>query len=205
MMKVLNNSGYQFILASQSPRRQMLLRELGLSFDIKVKPTDEAFPAHLVCEEIALHICRAKADAFDFDDLPVNSLLITADTIVWLDNECIGKPADEAEARLMLGRLSGKKHTVATGVCLRTVDKSTSFFVNTDVYFRKLETDEIDFYVHNFKPLDKAGAYGIQEWIGYIGVERIDGSYYNVMGLPVQRLYCELNKFIENTDELNRL
>ena len=195
-MKDLNNSGYHFILASQSPRRQFLLGEIGLEFEIQVKTTDETYPDHLLCEEIALHVSRVKAEAFSFNELPPDSLVITADTIVWLEGECIGKPDDEAHAREMLGKLSGKKHTVATGVCLRTRDKEHLFYVNTDVYFRKLEPEEIDYYVQHYKPFDKAGAYGIQEWIGYIGVERIDGSYYNVMGLPVQRLYCELKQFI---------
>lgn len=195
-MNDLNNSGYHFILASQSPRRQFLLNEIGLRFEILVKTTDETFPAHLLCEEIALHVSRVKADAFSFDELPVNSLVITADTIVWLEGECIGKPDDEDHAKEMLAKLSGKRHTVSTGVCLRTREKEHSFFVNTDVFFRKLDPVEIEYYVKQYKPFDKAGAYGIQEWIGYIGVERIEGSYFNVMGLPVQRLYCELQKFI---------
>ncbi len=129
--------------------------------------------------------------------LPANTLLITADTIVWLDGECIGKPLDEQDAKIMLLKLSGKRHTVATGVCLRTRERQHSFFVNTEVFFRQLEPDEIDYYVAHYQPLDKAGAYGIQEWIGYIGVERIEGSYFNVMGLPVQRLYTELKQFIQ--------
>ncbi len=192
----LNHSGYHFILASQSPRRHFLLTETGLDFEVLVKPTDETYPDGLVCEEIALYVSKVKAEVFDFDQLPQNTLLITADTIVWLEGECIGKPVDARDARLMLAKLSGKKHTVATGVCLRTHDRFHSFYVNTDVYFRKLETAEIDYYVDKFKPLDKAGAYGVQEWIGYVGVERIEGSYFNVMGLPVQRLYCELKQFI---------
>ncbi len=196
-MSDLNNSGYHFILASQSPRRHFLLGEIGLKFEIQVKSTEENYPAELECEDIALYVSRAKSEVFDFNELPQNALVITADTIVWLEGECIGKPADEDEARKMLGKLSGKKHTVATGVCLRTRDRFHSFYVNTDVYFRELKPNEIDYYVAHFKPLDKAGAYGIQEWIGYIGVERIDGSYFNVMGLPVQRLYCELQKFIQ--------
>jgi len=197
-MKDLNNSGYHFILASQSPRRQFLLGEIGLDFDILVKSIDETYPEHLLCEEIALHVSRVKADAFNFDELPVNSLIITADTIVWLDGECIGKPDDEVHAIEMLGKLSGKRHTVSTGVCLRTRTMEHSFFVNTDVLFRILDPEEIEYYVQTYKPFDKAGAYGIQEWIGYIGVERIEGSYFNVMGLPVQRLYCELKKFVSN-------
>ncbi len=196
IMLNLNNSGFHFILASQSPRRQFLLYEIGLNFEIRVKSTDESYPPELLCEEIALFVSKAKSDEFDFDELPDNSVVITADTIVWLEGECIGKPVDEADAIEMLGRLSGKKHTVATGVCLRTRDRFHMFHVNTDVYFRRLEPAEIAYYVTNYRPLDKAGAYGIQEWIGYIGVERIEGSYFNVMGLPVQRLYCELQQFL---------
>lgn len=192
----LNRSGYRFILASQSPRRHFLLTETGLDFKVMVKSTDESYPEGLVCEQIALYVSKVKAEVFDFDQLPENALLITADTIVWLEGECIGKPLDEEDARLMLTRLSGKRHTVATGVCFRTRDRFHSFHVNTDVCFRHLEPEEIGYYVDKYKPLDKAGAYGIQEWIGYIGVERIEGSYFNVMGLPVQRLYCELKQFI---------
>jgi septum formation protein len=151
----------------------------------------------LKAEEIAVYVSKEKAMQFDFSELPHNTLLITADTIVWLDNETIGKPGDAAEAKRMLTKLSGKKHMVATGICFRTIDRFHSFFVNTDVYFRDLEDHEINYYVDNYKPFDKAGAYGIQEWIGYIGVERIDGSYFNVMGFPVQQIYTELKKFIE--------
>ncbi len=194
----LNNSGFYFILASQSPRRQFLLHETGLEFEVIVKPTDEEFPPHLVAEEIALFVSRHKSMAFDFNELPPNALVITADTIVWLDNESIGKPASLAEAKQMLMKLSGRKHLVSTGVCFRTATRFHEFYVNTDVYFRKLEEHEVDYYVNEFKPLDKAGAYGVQEWIGYVGVERIDGSYYNVMGLPVQRLYVELKHFLES-------
>ncbi|HPF65798.1 Maf family nucleotide pyrophosphatase [Lentimicrobium sp.] len=194
----LNNSGFHFILASRSPRRKFLLSETGLNFEVLVIETAENYPENLVCEQIALHVSREKALAFDMYALPANALLIAADTIVWLDGVCIGKPLDEQDARIMLGKLSGKRHTVATGVCLRTRDRMHSFFVNTEVFFRRLEPDEIDYYVKHYKPLDKAGAYGIQEWIGYIGVERIEGSYFNVMGLPVQRLYCELKQFIQN-------
>lgn len=193
----LNNSGFRFILASQSPRRQFLLHETGLEFEVQVKPTDEEFPSNLEAEEIALFVSRHKAMQFDFNELPGNALVITADTIVWLDNETIGKPIDAADAKLMLRKLSGRKHMVSTGVCFRTKDLFHSFFVNTDVYFRHLEDHEIDYYVDNYKPFDKAGAYGVQEWIGYVGVERIEGSYFNVMGLPVQRVYVELKKFLE--------
>lgn len=194
----LNNSGFHFILASQSPRRQFLLHETGLEFEVIVKSTDETHPLHLAAEEIALHVSKGKADAFNFDELPENALLITADTIVWLDGESIGKPTSVEDAKEMLSKLSGKKHVVSTGVCFKTAEKFHSFHVNTDVYFRPLESSEIDYYIENYKPFDKAGAYGVQEWIGYVGVEKIVGSYYNVMGLPVQRVYVELKKFIES-------
>lgn len=194
----LNESGFRFILASQSPRRQFLLKETGLKFEVVVKSTDETHPLELKAEEIALHVSKGKAYAFDFAELPANALLITADTIVWLDEESIGKPSSVEEAKEMLTKLSGKKHMVSTGVCFRTAQRFHSFHVNTDVYFRQLEESEIDYYIENYKPFDKAGAYGVQEWIGYVGVEKIVGSYFNVMGLPVQRVYVELKKFIES-------
>lgn len=194
----LNNTGYHFILGSQSPRRQFLLHETGLDFEVLVKPIEEIFPPSLKAERIALHVSKEKAMAFDFSELPSKSLIITADTIVWFDDEKFGKPLSHQEAKGMLRKLSGRKHVVSTGVCFRTIDKLHTFYVNTDVYFRSLKDDEIDYYIDTFKPYDKAGAYGIQEWIGYIGVERIDGSYFNVMGLPVQRVYVELQKFIDN-------
>lgn len=193
----LNNSGYHFILGSQSPRRQFLLHETGLNFEVLVKPIVEIFPANLKAEEIALYVSKEKAMAFDLNELPDKSLIITADTIVWFDDKKFGKPLSHTEAKTMLQKLSGRKHVVSTGVCFRTIDRLHTFYVNTDVYFKNLEEDEIDYYIDTFKPYDKAGAYGIQEWIGYVGVERIDGSYFNVMGLPVQRVYAELQKFID--------
>ena len=194
----LNNSGYHFILGSQSPRRQFLLHETGLDFEVLVKPIVEIFPANLKAEEIALYVSKEKAMVFDLNELPDKSLIITADTIVWFDDKKFGKPLSHTEAKTMLQKLSGRKHVVSTGVCFRTIDRLHTFYVNTDVYFRNLEEDEIDYYIDTFKPYDKAGAYGIQEWIGYVGVERIDGSYFNVMGLPVQRVYAELQKFINH-------
>lgn len=199
-MTDLNNSGYHFILASQSPRRQMLLKELNLDFEILVKPTDEFYPQHLQREAIALYVSKKKAAAFDPSSLGDKTLVITADTIVWLNGECIGKPENEEDAIQMLTKLSGNVHSVYTGVCLLTRERFHSFSVCTDVYFKKLSPEEITYYVSHYKPFDKAGAYGIQEWIGYIGIERIEGSYYNVMGLPVQRLYCELKKFLAAGD-----
>jgi len=197
-MIYLNNSGYHFILGSQSPRRQFLLHETGLDFEVLVKPIVEIFPANLKAEEIALYVSKEKAMVFDLNELPDKSLIITADTIVWFDDKKFGKPLSHTEAKTMLQKLSGRKHVVSTGVCFRTIDRLHTFYVNTDVYFRNLEEDEIDYYIDTFKPYDKAGAYGIQEWIGYVGVERIDGSYFNVMGLPVQRVYAELQKFINH-------
>lgn len=198
----LNNSGFHIILASQSPRRQFLLHEVGLNFEVIVKPTEEDYPAHLQGEEIALFVSRHKAMQFDFADLPEKALVITADTTVWLNGEVINKPAGLSEAKAMLRKLSGNKHMVSTGVCFRTVERFHTFFVNTDVWFRELTDEEIEYYVDKYKPLDKAGAYGVQEWIGYVGVERIEGSYFNVMGLPVQRVYVELKKFIESHSQL---
>ncbi len=193
----LNSSSFNIILASQSPRRQFLLHETGLEFEVLVKPTDEFFPPDLKAHEIALYVSEQKAMAFDFEELPPNALLITADTIVWLEGQIIGKPKDSVEAKEILTKLSGRNHTVCTGICFRTAKNTHSFHVNTEVYFRKLDEQEIDYYIEHYKPFDKAGAYGVQEWIGYIGVERIDGSYFNVMGLPTQRVYLELKKFIE--------
>jgi septum formation protein len=185
---------FQFILASKSPRRQYLLRELGLPFTIETKDVDESFPEHLVREEIPLYLCRKKADAFE-GKLEDKTILITADTIVWINNHALNKPGDEEEARIMLRELSGNRHEVYTGVCLKSAKKEVAFSVKTDVYFKELTDGEINFYVSTFKPLDKAGAYGAQEWIGYVGVERIEGSYFNVMGLPVKEMYEELVKF----------
>lgn len=195
-MTELNNIGYHFILASKSPRRQMLLKELNLDFEIEVRPTDESHPPHLQGEEIVLYISKKKAEAFDPSSLSDKTIVITADTVVWLNGESLAKPANEDEAIQMLTKLSGNKHTVYTGVCLLTHDRLHSFYVGTDVFFKTLSMEEILYYVTKYKPFDKAGAYGIQEWIGYIGIERIEGSYYNVMGLPVQRLYCELKQFL---------
>lgn len=195
-MSHLNNSPFHIILASQSPRRQMLLTEAGVHYEVRVIPTAETYPESLDRDEIAMYIASKKAEAFDFNTLPEKALIITADTIVWLDGESIAKPATDTEAKAMLRKISGKTHTVSTGVCLKTADRMRLFFVNTEVTFRELKQDEISFYVEKYKPYDKAGAYGIQEWIGYVGVERIKGSYTNVMGLPVQRVYLELEKFI---------
>lgn len=186
---------YKIILASNSPRRKELLSDLDLEYDIVVLPDiDESYPQDIKKEEVAVYIAEKKAKAYTSLLVP-NSLVITADTIVVLGEKILGKPIDEADAKDMLRQLSGKTHQVVTGVCLTTLEKQRSFSVISDVRFSELNNSEIEYYVSKYKPLDKAGAYGIQEWIGYVGVEYISGSYFNVMGLPVQRLYQELKKF----------
>ncbi len=194
-MLLKNLEKYRIILASGSPRRHALLAELGIDFDIDVRPVEEAYPTHLKGEEIALYLSRMKADAFETGFFNEKTLLITADTIVCIDGKVLGKPGSREEAIETLWQLSGKMHQVMTGICLRSKEKEKSFSVSTDVYFKELNEDEIAYYVDHFQPYDKAGAYGIQEWIGIIGIEKIDGSFYNVMGLPVQKLYEELRKF----------
>ena len=185
---------YRVVLASKSPRRQALLKEIVPEFSIMLRDTAETYPPTLVGAQIVEHLAGLKAAAFE-GELADDQLIITADTIVWLDGSVLGKPKGRSEAIDMLQRLSGRKHTVYTGVCLKTTQKTNVFSVATDVFFRQLDQSEITYYVDTYKPFDKAGSYGIQEWIGYVGVERIEGSYFNVMGLPVQRLYQELKKF----------
>lgn len=182
----------KIVLASNSPRRRELLRGLGLDFKVEIiKGIAEGYPEGLPIEEIPLYISREKAAAYKVD---VDELLITADTIVALGGEIMGKPEDATDARRMLRELSGKTHHVVTGVCLTTASGQKAFSETTAVTFRELADDEIDYYITHDKPFDKAGAYGIQEWIGYVGVTRIDGSFYNVMGLPVERVYEELRR-----------
>ncbi|MCX6312362.1 MAG: Maf family nucleotide pyrophosphatase [Bacteroidetes bacterium] len=185
---------FRFILASKSPRRQYLLRELGIDFELETKEVDESFPEHLERDEIPLFLSRKKADAFE-RELDENTIVITADTIVWINGHVLNKPQDAEDAKVMLMELSGNKHEVYTGVCLKSSKKEISFSVKTDVFFKELTEGEIDFYIATYKPFDKAGAYGAQEFIGYIGMERIEGSYFNVMGLPVKEMYEELCKF----------
>jgi septum formation protein len=191
---MLNLEKYDIILGSQSPRRQELLRGLNLKFRVLTIDVDETYPPNLKREDIPLYIAQKKAEAYK-DILSNNSLLITADTIVWCDDKVFGKPKDKDDAVRMLKQLSGKMHQVITGVCINSVNKSRVFDVITNVKFAVFSDEEIRFYVENYNPLDKAGAYGIQEWIGFMGVESIDGSFYNVMGLPVQRLYGELKNW----------
>ncbi len=182
------------ILASNSPRRRELLKGLGLDFEVRVLPgIDESYPSELREGDIPLYISRKKADAYR-SRLTPDELLITADTIVWLHGEVLEKPQDDADACRMLRKLSGQTHQVFTGVCLTTIDRQVSFSCCSDVTFANLTEEEIQHYVRTYRPLDKAGAYGVQEWIGYIGVERIEGSFFNVVGLPVQRLYQALKQ-----------
>lgn len=187
---------YEILLASHSPRRALLMEELGIPYRVvDTGHTDELYPAELEAGEIARYLADHKSDAYS-GILETRQILLTADTIVWQDGKELGKPANRDEAIAMINKLSGRTHQVFTGVCLRSVAKRSSFFVATDVSFSHLEKDEIDYYVDQYKPFDKAGAYGIQEWIGHIAVEGIRGSYFNVMGLPVQKVYSELKPFI---------
>lgn len=183
---------YHIILASNSPRRRELLSGLGLDYEVRTLPgIDESYPETLQDEEIPVYISSQKASAY-LGELKENELLITADTIVWLDGRVLGKPSDEEDARQMLRALSGKTHQVITGVTLATTTFQKSFASVSQVTFATLSDEEIKYYISHYHPMDKAGSYGVQEWIGFIGVERIEGSYFNVMGLPVQRLYREL-------------
>lgn len=180
------------ILASASPRRKELLAGLDLDFKVKViKGVSESYPESLRAEEVPQYISREKAAAYQVAD---DELLLTADTVVVVDNTILGKPHDADDARRMLRLISGRTHQVVTGVTLTTAKAQKTFGVTTDVTFRQLTDDEINYYISHYRPFDKAGAYGIQEWIGYIGVTSIHGSYYNVMGLPVQRIYQEIMK-----------
>ena len=185
---------YKLILASNSPRRKELLAGLGVPFEVRVlQDIDEHYPENLPVNEVARYIAKEKADAYR-RIVAADELIITADTVVIVGDEILGKPMDEADAVRMLRLLSGRTHQVTTGVCLLTAEKERCFDVTTDVTFKTLTDEEIHYYVNRYRPFDKAGAYGIQEWIGYIGVTGLHGSYYNVMGLPVQRIYQELTK-----------
>ncbi|MFI3266829.1 MAG: Maf family nucleotide pyrophosphatase [Rikenellaceae bacterium] len=187
---------YNIILGSKSPRRKQLLADLGIDFKISDDYfCDESYPSELEQTKVPEYIAEQKAKAYPFD-LKDNDILITADTVVILEGKILGKPKDKAEAIEMLSMLSGKAHCVVTGVVLSAKESRHSFSVSTMVKFRELRIEEIEYYVDTFKPYDKAGSYGIQEWIGYIGIESIDGSFFNVMGLPTQRLYSALENFI---------
>lgn len=183
---------YKVILASNSPRRKDLLAGLGVDYEVRTLPdVDETYPDTLKGADIPLFIAKEKANAY-LNMMKPGELMITADTIVWLDEKVLGKPKDRKDAMCMLRTMSGRTHEVFTGVCLTTTEWQRSFTAQTEVRFAELSEEEITYYVDTYKPMDKAGAYGVQEWIGFIGVENISGSYYNIMGLPVQRLYKEL-------------
>lgn len=189
-----NLKKYKVILASNSPRRKELLAGLGVDYEVRTLPdVDESYPETLQGADIPLYIAKEKADAYVAMMQP-GELMITADTIVWLDGKVLGKPRDREDALQMLRTMSGRTHEVFTGVCITTTGWQRSFTAQTEVRFATLSEEEIAYYVDNFQPMDKAGAYGVQEWIGFIGVENISGSYYNIMGLPVQKLYRELLK-----------
>ena len=186
----------RLLLASQSPRRRELLTACGLPYELAPRfDCEELYPADLPAEEVPLFLSQLKSRAYP-TPLGENDILLTADTVVVLNGRVLGKPRDREEAVEMLHNLSGRRHTVVSGVTLRTAERQHSFSARTDVWFRVLADEEIAYYVDRFHPFDKAGAYGIQEWIGYAAIERIDGSFYNVMGLPVQKVYTELNKFL---------
>lgn len=192
-MEILHNlKKYSIRLASNSPRRKELLAGLGIEFEVKVLPgIDESYPETLRAEEVPEYIAHKKAEAYRHQLLP-GELIITADTVVCIEGKVLGKPSDGQDARRMLQMLSGHTHRVVTGVCITTEQIQRSFSSISEVSFAELTEDEIDYYLECYRPFDKAGAYGVQEWIGYIAVTGITGSFYNVMGLPVHRLYHEL-------------
>lgn len=187
-----NLDGYTIILASKSPRRQALLKGLGIDFETRTKEVEEVYPDHLKGKEIAEFLAELKAKGFG--ELKEKELLITSDTIVCLGEEILGKPKDKTDAIRMLTMLSGKAHQVVTAVCLQSTSFKKTFSVITNVHFDVLSNEQIQYYVDNFQPLDKAGSYGVQEWIGYIGIKKLEGCYYNVMGLPLNALYAELKR-----------
>lgn len=189
-------SKYHIILGSASPRRRELLAGLDIDFEIRVKDTKEIIDKNLPAECVPQSIAKQKFEAF-LPELQENDFLITADTVVICEGQILGKPQSIENAKEILQFLSHKTHTVVTGVHFGTKDKQQNFLCKTQVTFANLSVSDIDYYVEKYKPMDKAGSYGVQEWIGYIGIERIEGSYYNVMGLPVQKLYTEITKFLE--------
>jgi septum formation protein len=191
-----NLKKYRIILASRSPRRQQLLREMGLKFDVVIRDFVEDYPANLSGEEIAFYLASEKAKTFRYD-ISDNEIVITADTIVWCNNRVMGKPADKNEAASMIRDLSANTHEVITGVSILSAFKGKTFTDSTKVTFEKLSEEEIAYYVERYKPFDKAGAYGIQEWIGIAACSRIEGSYFNVVGLPVHKLWKELQDFVK--------
>jgi septum formation protein len=183
------------VLASNSPRRQQLLRELGFDFTVEVRPTDEVFPADMPPSDVAGFLAQHKAEQFQSD--LGNQLVLCADTIVVVENEILNKPADQTEAQAMLKKLSGRTHEVITGVCLLSEQRPQTITDVAKVEFKTLTDSEIDYYIHHYRPFDKAGAYGIQEWIGMMGINRIEGSFYTIMGLPLHQVYQLLQPYIK--------
>jgi len=193
--KLLKENNKRLILASKSPRRQELLGGLDVDFEVKTKDTDESFDESTPLFKVAEIIAEKKALAFK-DELQLDEVLITSDTVVIVGDEILGKPKTKIQAFDMLSKLSGKSHFVVTGVCLMSSEKKVLFSDTTKVFFKVLTCDEMNYYIKNYEPFDKAGSYGIQEWIGYIGIDKIEGSYFNVMGLPVDKLYGKLFKMV---------
>lgn len=186
---------HKILLASQSPRRQQILKDSGFDLEIIKIDVEEDFPSNLQAEEIPLFLAQKKAEAYQ---LPIqeNKILVTADTVVWLNQQVLNKPLDMQDAQNMLRMLSGQKHTVYTGVCIKTSKSQHIFFDQSDVYFNTLNEATINYYLEHYKPLDKAGAYGVQEFIGYVGIRRIEGCYYNIMGFPVAKFIEEIKKIV---------
>lgn len=189
MADIINR--YKILLASQSPRRQFLIKEAGFQLETVKIEVEETFDSVLRCEQIPLFLAQKKAGAYN-RKIKENELLVTADTIVWVNNHVLNKPESKSEAREMLKELSNNSHTVYTAVCVKSFQKELLFFESSEVRFNKLEEKEIEYYLDHYKPYDKAGAYGIQEWIGYIGIRKIDGCFYNVMGFPLSRFWQEV-------------
>jgi len=185
---------YKIILASGSPRRQQFFRDLNLDFEIRLKEVDEIYPKHLQANEVTNYLAQLKASAFEVTE---SEVVVTSDTIVWFDEKVVGKPKDYQDAFVILKSLSGNTHQVITSVCLKSASKKKVFHVTTNVTFASLSDEMIAYYLDNYKPFDKAGAYGIQEWIGLVGIEKIEGSYTNVVGLPTQEFYNELLCFVK--------
>ncbi|MFY7888419.1 MAG: Maf family nucleotide pyrophosphatase [Spirosomataceae bacterium] len=188
------NLKYPLLLASNSPRRQQLLRDAGFDFTVKVKPTEEDYPVDMPAVEVPVFLARKKAEAFRSE---LNGqIILTADTIVVIDGEILNKPADAEEASMMLNKLSGRQHQVMTGVCIMTDERTETFVDIANVFFKELTEEEINYYILTCKPFDKAGSYGVQDFIGMVGIPRMEGSYFTVMGLPVHKVYEELKKYI---------
>lgn len=185
---------YKLVLASGSPRRQQFFRDLNLNFEIRLREVEEIYPENLKASEVTDFLAKLKADAFELSE---NEILVTSDTIVWLDEKVLGKPKNYEDAFVILKKLSGTTHQVITSVCLKSSEKIKIFSVITKVTFSELSDEMIRFYLDNYKPFDKAGAYGIQEWIGLVGIEKIEGSYTNVVGLPTEKFYKKLLCFIK--------